>query len=87
MKINKFNHDIEQEAAWADRLVSENNWLKHTIEARDTEIEALEAENQRLRDALLKIIKHQSTISQTLSVHSAVVHIAKAALSEVKNDD
>ena len=46
----------------------------------EKKIEELEAENQRLRQALEVIMAHQKKVSPTLSVHSASYHIAKAAL-------
>lgn len=68
------------------RLVSENNWLKHTIEARDTEIEALEAENKRLKETIMELKEMQR--KQTLWIaaelglnHADTEQIVKEAIA------
>ena len=50
------------------------------VEHHGRRIVELEAENERLRQALEAIMAHQKKVSPTLSVHSASYHIAKAAL-------
>ena len=44
------------------------------------EAERLRAENKRLRDALLDIIRHQHVVAGDMAKGSAIVNIARAAI-------